>query len=177
MTSPVPLSLHVVPIIAAVAVMMLAEAAISRRHERILRASGAVEPGGDVYATMQWAYPAAFLAMAVEGAVLGPFPPTVIVGGVVLMIAAKLLKWWAMAALGVRWTFRVLVLPGAPLVTGGPYAIARHPNYVAVVGELVAMAMMTGARVIGPVGTLFFSWLILRRMRVENSALGHPTCS
>ena len=50
----------------------------------------------------------------------------------------------------------MLVLPGAPLVTTGPYALIRHPNYVAVVGELVGMALTMGAARHRPVATLFF---------------------
>jgi methyltransferase len=56
-------------------------------------------------------------------------------------------------------------------VTRGPYAIWNHPNYIAVVGELVAMALMVGARVTGPAATLLFSWLMWRRIEVENKAL------
>lgn len=158
-------------VLLVVMVMMLAEALVSRRHERMLRERAAIEPPGDVYATMRWAYPAAFIAMAVEGTFFGPPPAPVFVSGVVLLAAAKALKWWAMASLGVRWTFRVLVVPGAPLVIHGPYAIWNHPNYIAVLGELVAMALLVGARVTGPLATLLFSWLIWRRIRVEDRAL------
>jgi methyltransferase len=157
--------------------MMLAESRISRSHERTLRERGAFEPPGDVYATMQWAYPGAFLAMAVEGLLSGPPVPLVAAAGVIVMAVSKALKWWAMASLGVRWTFRVLIVPDVPLVTRGPYAIWRHPNYIAVVGEFLAMAMMTGARVTGPLTTLLFSWLMWQRIRVEDRALRHPTCS
>jgi len=65
----------------------------------------------------------------------------------------------------------VLVLPGVPLVTGGPYRFVRHPNYVGVVGELLGMALVTGARVTGPLGIVFFSWLLFRRIRAEDRAL------
>src|SRR5205823_6100958 len=116
-----------------------------------LREAGAIEPPGDVFAIMRWAYPGAFVLMAIEGAVMGPAPRVVIIAGVAILIASKALKAWAIASLGERWTFRVLVLPGAPLVTSGPYAVMRHPNYVAVVGELVGMALVVGARVMGPV--------------------------
>jgi len=158
-------------ILLVVLLMMLAESFVSRRHERRLRARGAVEPPGDVYATMRWAYPAAFIAMAVEGTFFGLPPAPVALAGAVLMAAAKALKWWAMASLGERWTFRVLIVPGAALVTHGPYAIGNHPNYLAVGGELVAMALMAGARVTGPLATLLFSWLMWRRIRVEDRAL------
>jgi methyltransferase len=154
-----------------VMLMMLVESLVSRRHERTLREQGAIEPPGDVFATMRWAYPGAFLAMAAEGVLFGPSPVPIAAAGAIVMVASKALKWWAMASLGVRWTFRVLVVPSAPLVTRGPYAIWRHPNYIAVVGELVAMALMVGARVSGPVATMLFSWLMWRRIRVEDQAL------
>jgi methyltransferase len=172
-TAGVGVSVSLAPlfVLLVVMLMMLVETLISRRHERTLRERGAVEPTGDVYATMRWAYPAAFLAMGMEGTLFGPPPTNVAVCGAVLLTAAKALKWWAMASLGVRWTFRVLVMPGAPLVTHGPYAIWRHPNYIAVVGELLAMALLVGARVTGPLATLWFSWLIWRRIRVEDRAL------
>ena len=161
----------------AVMLMMLAESLVSRSHERTLREHGAIEPPGDVYATMRWAYPGAFLAMAAEGMLVGPVPARIAVIGVLVMVVAKALKWWAMTSLGVRWTFRVLIVPGAPLVTHGPYAIWRHPNYIAVVGELLAMVIMTGARVSGPLTTVFFGWLMWRRIQVEDRALRYPTCS
>jgi methyltransferase len=164
-------------ILLAVMLMMLAESLVSRSHERALREQGAIEPPGDVYATMRWAYPGAFLAMAAEGMLVAPAPARIVVTGVLVMVVAKALKWWAMTSLGVRWTFRVLIVPGVPLVTHGPYAIWRHPNYIAVVGEFIAMAVMTGARVSGPMTTVLFSWLMWRRIQVEDRALRYPTCS
>jgi methyltransferase len=166
-----PVSLGPLLVLLVVMIMMLGESLVSRSHERTLREHGAVEPPGDVYATMRWAYPAAFITMAGEGTLFGSPPTNVALSGAVLMAAAKALKWWAMASLGVRWTFRVLIVPGAPLVAHGPYAIWHHPNYIAVVGELIAMALLVGARVSGPMATLLFSWLIWRRMRVEDRAL------
>lgn len=170
------------PVVAAVAlvvvlVIMLVELRVSRKNEAVLRASGAIEPPEDVYATMQWAYPAAFVAMAFEGAILGPAPGVATLAGALSMGVSKALKYWAVASLGGRWTFRVLVVRGASLVTHGPYAVVRHPNYIAVVGELVSMALLVGARVTGPVAILLFSLVLRRRIRVENEALRHLTCS
>jgi methyltransferase len=72
---------------------------------------------------MSWAYPAAFAVMAAESAGGGPPPPaSVAAAGWALFVASKALKYWAIAALGPRWTFRVLVLPAEPLVSSGPYA-------------------------------------------------------
>lgn len=171
-----PLLVATASLIAAL-LMMGGELVLSRRHDARLRTQGAWEPPDDVYATMRWAYPAAFALMAIEGGIAGPAPGPATIVGVVVLVAAKLLKVWAIAALGPRWTFRVLVVPGAPLVTRGPYAFAHHPNYIAVVGELLGMAFLVGARVTGPLVVVLFGLLLRRRIIVENRALRHPTCS
>jgi methyltransferase len=152
--------------------IMLAETWLSRAHERTLRAQGAVEPPGDVYRTMQWVYPASFVAMGVEGAFFGSQPGTVALCGIVLLAMAKALKFWAMATLGYRWTFRVLVPPGAPRVRRGPYAFTHHPNYVAVIGEIVAFGVLVGSPFTGVLSLVGFGALLRRRIRLEERALG-----
>ena len=163
--------------VTAVLLMMLAEMQLSRYNERTLRARGAVEPADDVYRTMSWVYPALFVVMAGEGAFAGPAPGVTTLAGAALLGVSKALKFWAIASLGSRWTFRVLVPPDSRLVTAGPYAYLRHPNYAAVMGELASMALLVGARVSGPVAMLLFGVLIRQRIRVEESALRHPPCS
>lgn len=157
--------------LALVLAMMLGELALSRRNERYLLSRGAVEPPDAAYSTMRWAYPGVFAAMAIEGIVAGPEPGIVTAAGAAVLAAAKALKFWAIAALGPRWTYRVLVLPDARLVADGPYRFMRHPNYVAVVGELAGMALLTGARVAGAAGTAFFLVLLYRRIQAEERAL------
>ena len=160
-----------------VLLVMHAEQQHSLRNERALLEHGAVEPADDVYPTMRWTYPAAFVVMAIEGALFGPPPGMTTVIGVVVLVAAKALKFWAIQSLGPRWTFRVLVPPDAPLVSRGPYAFLNHPNYVAVVGELIGFAIVVGAWVAGPVATIVFGLLLRHRIRVENNALRHPPCT
>ena len=155
--------------LAMVFVPMLAETWLAASNEKRQRARGGIEPPGDVYRVMSVAYPAAFLAMIAEGA----WDPTHAwwAAGLSVFVAAKALKWWAVAVLGQAWTFRVIVRPGAALVTSGPYRFLRHPNYVGVVGELVGVALMSGARIAGPLMTLMFCGLILKRIAVEDRAL------
>ena len=150
---------------------MLIEARRAAANERVQRERGGVEAPADVYNAMRVAYPAAFLSMIVEGALRGGAPSAVATTGLALFVAAKALKWWAILTLDRSWTFRVIVVPGAPLVEGGPYQVLRHPNDVAVIGELLAVALMTGARLTGPVAVVGFGLLILRRIAVEEKAL------
>jgi methyltransferase len=89
-----------------------------------------------------------------------------------VFVAAKVLKYWAIGTLGGRWTFKVLVPPGSTRILAGPYRWLRHPNYVAVLGELAGMALMAQAAIAGPLAILVFGALILRRIRVEERALG-----
>lgn len=163
-----------IPAIAAVIIFasMIAEARVSARHDRALRAAGAVEPAGDVYGVMQVAYPAAFLAVLAESAVRSTSGwNAVSTAGVAVFAAAKGLKYWAIGTLGARWTFRVLVPPGQPRIVRGPYRWIGHPNYLAVVGELVGTALWLRAPVAGALATVIFGALILRRIHVEEGAL------
>jgi methyltransferase len=150
---------------------MLVEARRASLNERAQRARGGVEPDGDVYAIMRVAYPGAFLAMFVEGSLRASPSPTAVLAGGILFLAAKCLKWWAILSLGPFWTFRVVVVPGVPLVAGGPYRWLRHPNYVGVMGELAGVALMTGALLSGVAGIATFGWLVARRVSVEERAL------
>ena len=158
--------------LAAVVVMMLAELKRSRTNERLLRQRGASEPQGDPYRALSLVYPGMFVVMAAEGALAGPSPDVLLIAGFVIFVAAKILKLWAITALGPRWSYRVLVLPGLPLVSTGPYAYLRHPNYVAVFGEIVGFALMVGARLLGVVSLIVFALLVRRRIAVEEKALG-----
>jgi methyltransferase len=152
-------------------ISMIVEAIVSKRHERRLRAAGAFEPEGDVYAAMQLAYPGAFLLMLGEGAWRTPLPTPLVIAGAAIFLIAKALKYWAMAALGVRWTFRVLVPPRSTRIVRGPYRWLRHPNYVAVGGELAATAIAMEALVTSPIAIGGFLLLMWRRIRVEEKAL------
>jgi methyltransferase len=159
---------------------MLVETIRSMWNERRLRQRGAIEPPDDVYPVMSVVYPFSFVAMAIEGARWGgprlwlPLMPIAMLG-LWVFVLAKLLKFWAILTLGERWTFRVLVPPGAPLIARGPYRFLRHPNYVAVIGELVGTAIMMPAPITGVLFTALFAWLVMRRIAVEERALGIRT--
>ena len=151
---------------------MLLENRRSMTNERALRASGALEPSDDVYPLMQVAYPAGFLAMLIEGWWRGVAPGMSTVVGAAIFGGAKVLKYWTIATLGGRWSFRVLVPPGSTRILRGPYRMLRHPNYVGVVGEIVGFAFLARAPIAGAVATAIFVGLLLARIRVEERALG-----
>jgi methyltransferase len=161
------------PLVAGLVIFLLMaiEAVLAGRHDRALRALGAVEPVGDVYGAMQLGYPGAFLAMLAEGAWRGVDPDIFWIIGAGVFVAAKALKYWAIASLGARWTFRVLVPPGSQRIVRGPYRWISHPNYVAVALELAGVALAMHAGVSGPIGVAGFVFLMWRRVRIEEKAL------
>lgn len=150
---------------------MAVEARLAARHDRALRRGGAVEPKDDVFRIMQVAYPASFLAMALEAFLRAAQVDAVFVVGAVVFALAKAIKYWAIATLGPRWTFRVLVPPGSSLVHHGPYRFIRHPNYVGVIGELTGVALIAHALYSGPAAVVSFAAIIAARIRVEERAL------
>ncbi len=151
---------------------MIVEARIASRNDRALRAGGAVEPAGDVYRVMQFAYPACFVAMAGEGWLRSARPDALFLAGAALFAGSKLLKYWAIGTLGPRWSFRVLVPVHSTRVTTGPYRFVNHPNYLAVTMELAAMGLMAHAPVAAAAAIAGFGRLMLARIRVEERALG-----
>jgi len=158
-------------VVIGVLLLMLVELQLSYFNERALRARGAVEPPDDPYRLMRLAYPGAFVAMGLEGATHA-LNRDALLAGLVLLGGAKLLKFWVMATLRDRWTFKVLVPKDAPLVTAGPYRFVNHPNYVAVILELAAVGLALSAPVTGLASVVLFVWILRRRMAVEDRALG-----
>jgi methyltransferase len=167
-----PVSLQAVALLVAVVLpWLLLETWRSRRQERALRAAGAIEPADDVYGWMRIVYPGMFVAMTAEGLLAPPACTTLVAIGIGVFLAAKLLKWWAILSLGRFWTFHVLILPGAPLVTSGPYRWLRHPNYVALMGEIAGVALMMRAPYTGAGAAIAFGALLIARIRVEERML------
>jgi len=159
-------------LIAAVAVERLVELVVSRRHERALRARGAVEAGASHYPLMV-ALHAALLAGAPAEVLLldRPFLPWLGWPMLALVAATMTLRYWVIATLGERWTTRVLVLPGAPLVARGPYRWLRHPNYLAVTVEVFALPLVHTAWLTAIICGVANLAVLALRTRVENAAL------
>ena len=86
-------------------------------------------------------------------------------------VAANALRWWCISTLGERWTARVIVLPGEPLVRSGPYRWFAHPNYVAVIVEGFALPLTGSAWITASAFTVLNAALLTVRIRCEVQAL------
>jgi methyltransferase len=88
-----------------------------------------------------------------------------------LLAAAQILRFWAILALGRQWNTRIIVVPHWKLVTRGPYRFIRHPNYMAVIMELVAIPALCGAYFTAAVFSLANAWVLARRIPQEERAM------
>ena len=160
-------------LIGAIYAERLLEVIVSERNARRLLAAGGVEAGRRHYPAMvafHALFPAACAAEALglRRAFPGPLGWTALA----LVLAAQGLRWWCVAALGGRWTVRVIVVPGAPPITDGPYRRLRHPNYLAVLVEVVALPLVHGAWLPAIVASIGNAALLGVRVRCEERALG-----
>ena len=161
-----------VALILAVGVERLAEMRLSLRHAAWAFTRGGIESGRGHYPFMVVLHTGLLVGCIVE--VLAADRPFLAWLGwpmLVLVVAAQALRWWCISALGVRWNTRVIVVPGLPLVTTGPYRFLRHPNYVAVVVEGFALPLVHTAWVTALVFTVLNAGLLTVRIRTENAAL------
>jgi methyltransferase len=150
----------------------VAELVVSQRHATALLRRGGVEYGAGHFPVMVTLHVALLAGCVVEPLALHRhFIPGLGWPMLAVVVAANGLRWWCIGTLGERWTARVIVLPGAPLVRSGPYRWFAHPNYVAVIIEGAALPL-TGSAFITAIGfTVLNAWLLTVRIRCETRAL------
>ena len=146
---------------------------LSRRNARALFALGAVEAGGEQLKWMSLMHGAFLVSCVLEAWLLRRFFPGAL--GYLALGAAALaqgLRYWAVATLGPRWNVRVIVVPNQPPITNGPYRFVRHPNYLAVVIEVLAVPLVHGAWLTALSFSLLNALVLRARIRLEERALG-----
>jgi methyltransferase len=159
-------------LIATVAVERLAEVVVAERNRRWSRERGGFEAGARHYPVMVLLHTALLVGCVLEVAVLHrPFIPTLGFPMLALVVAAQVLRWWCITSLGRQWNTRVIVVPGAPRITGGPYRWIPHPNYVAVIVEGIALPLVHSAWFTAVMFTVLNAALLRTRVQVENAAL------
>jgi methyltransferase len=90
-----------------------------------------------------------------------------------VVVLSTVIRWWCATVLGKHWNPRVIVIPNARLVQGGPYRWLHHPNYMAVVAEVVALPLVHSAWLTALAFTTFNALVLTVRIRTENKALGY----
>lgn len=159
-------------VVALVALERLAELVVSNRNAAWSLSRGGRETGQGHYPFMVVLHSGLLVAMLVEAWVRRPeVAPLLAWSMLALAVAAQALRWWCITTLGSRWNTRVIVVPGLAPVTGGPYRFLRHPNYVAVVVEGVALPLLHASWITALVFTVANAVLLTVRIRAEDAAL------
>jgi methyltransferase len=168
-----------VALIVAVSMERLVELVVSRRNLAWARTRGGREYGFGHYPFMVFLHLGLLVACVIE-ATHRSFVPALGWPMLAVVVLAQALRWWCITVLGHRWNTRIIVVPGLPLVDGGPYRWLRHPNYVAVVLEGIALPLVHTAWITAVVFTVVNAGLLRVRISAENAALalalaGAPT--
>jgi methyltransferase len=157
-------------LLGAVTAERIAELFLARRNTAALLAKGAVEvaPGH---------YPAIVVMHALWLANLWIFGTSRVINPawLAVFLSLQVLRAWVLMTLGPSWTTRIIILPGAPLVTSGPYRILSHPNYLVVVGEIAVLPLCLGLPWLALIFSAANAILLWIRIRAETIALTGPT--
>lgn len=165
-----------VVLIAVIGVERLSELVVSKRNWAWSRERGGVEFGAGHYPVMVVLHVGLLAGCLIEVfAFQRPFIPALGWPMLAVVVAAQVLRWWCITTLGHQWNTRVIVVPGATRVTGGPYRLIPHPNYVAVVLEGIALPLVHSAWITALVFTVLNAELLRTRIKVENGALASLT--
>jgi methyltransferase len=152
----------------------LAELVVSRRNAACSLRRGGVEYGRGHFPWMVALHTGLLAGCLVEVWLrTPPFLPALGWPMLAMVLVAQGLRWWCITVLGPQWNTRVIVAPGLPLVTRGPYRWLRHPNYLAVVVEGIALPLVHSAWLTAVGFTVLNAVILTIRLRVENEALQH----
>lgn len=153
-------------IMALVTVQRLGELVIARRNTQALLARGAIEIGRQHYPVMVALHASWLITLWLT---VGGRPVSLPLLG--LFVVLQLLRIWVLATLGGRWTTRIIMLPGAPLVSGGPFRFLRHPNYTVVIAEIAVLPLVFGLVGVAVVYSLLNAAMLWVRIKAESQAL------
>ncbi len=159
-------------LVALLALQRIYELRLSARHEAFIRARGGREHAAWQVGAMKILHTCWFIAMLVEvHALHRSFVPSLSLLALVILIVGQSLRYAAIRALAWRWTVNVMTLPGRPLVRKGIYRYLRHPNYLGVILEILAVPLLHSAYVTAIVFSLANLLLLAVRIRAEERAL------
>jgi methyltransferase len=149
-----------------VTLQRLGELLLAERNTRRLLAKGAHEVARGHYPYMVAVHASWLVALWL----LGPGPPIHVVP-LVIYGALQIVRIWVIATLGERWTTRIIILPGEPLVRHGPYRWLDHPNYLIVIAEIAVLPLVFGLPVVAGFFSVLNAIVLWVRLREENEGL------
>lgn len=155
-----------VAVLAFVTVQRGAELVVARRNTQRLLAQGAFEAAPGHYPLIVLVHASWLLGLWFLAPTLRPNP--ILIGAFALLQMARL---WVLATLGERWTTRIIVLPGAPLIRAGPYRFLSHPNYWVVAAEILLLPCAFGLIGFAALFSALNAAVLAIRIRAEERSL------
>jgi methyltransferase len=153
-------------ILVLVTLQRAAEFVISSRNTGRLKARGAIEVAPRHYPLVVAMHAAWLISLWIFG-----HDRPVNAVALLLYVLLQGFRIWVMRTLGARWTTRIIVLPGEPLVRRGPYRFLPHPNYAVVAGEIALLPLALGLPLLAMIFTALNAAVLAIRIRAENRAL------
>jgi methyltransferase len=159
-------------LLAVVGLLRLLELRISVRHQRELAGRGIEKRVDPQFRWMVALHTIVLCGAAAEVVALRrPFLPVLAVPMLVLFLLATGLRWWVIQTLGSHWNVEVMASGSLGVVTSGPFRWVRHPNYLAVSVELIALPLIHTAWIAAIVAAAGNAWVLRHRLRIEEPVL------
>jgi methyltransferase len=156
----------------AVAILRLLELRVSRAHRAALAARGAQSAPEPHFRLMVMFHGAVLFAAGAEAWTSGrPASPGLALSMLALVVGATALRFWVIASLGVHWNVQIMDSVRLGVVDSGPFRWVRHPNYVAVFVELLALPLVHGAWATALAGAAVHAFVLYHRVRAEEAVL------
>jgi methyltransferase len=157
-------------ILALVTLQRIGELVLAQYNTKNLKARGAIEVGVSHYPLIVAVHTAWLITLWI----LGRYQP-VNLPALAVFVALQGLRVWIIATLGSRWTTRIIVLLGEPLITSGPYRYLAHPNYAVVAAEIATLPLALYLPITALVFTLLNAVVLFIRIRAESRVLSEAT--
>lgn len=162
-------------VISLVITQRLIEVFVAKRNEKRMLAQGAYEVGASHYPYMISLHVSFFVCLIAEVVIfdrgISPLFPLFFL----IFLFVQALRIWCLTSLGQFWNTKIIILPGANVVTKGPYLFIRHPNYVVVCIEIALLPLMFQAYLTAISFTLLNLAMLSVRIPLEEKALMEAT--
>jgi|SRR5690242_19781264 methyltransferase len=159
-------------LLACVGLERLVELQVSRRHQRDLARCGARKQSDPHYRWMIVLHAGVLAGAALEVLLLHrPFIVWLAFSALLLFVCATLLRWWVIRILGIHWNTEVVNSASLGVVSDGPFRWIRHPNYLGVFVELIALPLIHTAWITATLAAAANVLVLRNRLRIEEPVL------
>lgn len=153
----------------------LVELLIARENAKWIIKQGGYEVGASHYPIMVLMHSTFFIFLIAEVKVFNHHLSPVWILFLSLFLLAQAGRFWCLFSLGKFWNTKIMILPNAKVVNKGPYQLMRHPNYLIVTVELLALPLIFNAFATAIIFTLLNIWMLSIRIPMEEKALREVT--